>query len=167
MNSVGACALPLAGLRRLIGVVPQNPVLFEGTIPENLLLAKRDATDDEIATVLRISCLEDVVAKAPGGLSYKLGQFGAGLSGGEKQRLAIARTLLQRRPILVFDEATSALDLNTKADVLRHIQSYASERILIVVGHDLSGKELANREISIVRACVRRHRLHGHPSHPL
>ena len=144
-------------LRKRIGVVPQEPVLFEGTIRENLLIGRRRASESEILKAIHVACLEDVLAKRPEGLDCKLGQFGAGLSGGEKQRLAMARVVIQQRPILVLDEATSALDPHIKASVLSRLAEVTADKIVIVVSHDSMTKAWAGREVIVQEGrCVER-----------
>jgi ABC-type bacteriocin/lantibiotic exporter with double-glycine peptidase domain len=140
-------------LRRIIGFVPQDPVLFEGTILENLLLGNRAATDVDIKNVLRVACLDGVVETLPGGLNYHLGPFGAGLSGGEKQRLAVARVLLRDPSMLVLDEVTSALDANVKSTFLRRLADYAGHKAVLIAGHDALIVRWADRVIDFAQTC--------------
>lgn len=136
-------------LRKVIGVVPQEPILFEGTLRENLLFGKPDATDADIEQAIYIACLEEVISKLPLGLDHRLGQFGAGFSGGEKQRLALARVVIQQRPILVLDEATSALDSETKAAILSRLAAFTADKVVLVISHDSVHRAWADRGLLI------------------
>ncbi len=136
INGVDTSSLSLQSLRRAMGVVPQEPILFEGTIRENMLLANRNACDEDIDTALYIAGLDRLLQSLPQGKDHRLGPFGAGLSGGEKQRLALARVILQKRPIVLLDEPTSALDAEVNARVLERLDKLAEPRILFVITHD-------------------------------
>src|SRR5262249_50710951 len=106
-------------------------------------------SEREITQAIHCACLEEVVARVPGGLDYKLGQFGAGISGGEKQRLALARVVIQGRPILVLDEATSALDADTKAPLLTRLAAFTADKLVLVISHDRAIRTWAGRRIVI------------------
>ena len=127
-------------LRRQIGLVTQDTQLFAGTIKENLLLVKPDATDDEIFDVLHKASCDNLLRQSSKGIETLLGEAGMKLSGGEKQRISIARALLRRPRLLIFDEATSALDSLTEEDITRTIRSIsdAREQITILIAHRLS-----------------------------
>ncbi len=137
--------LHLNTVRHAISFVPQDPILFQGTLRDNLLHASPAATADEIASAAWIACFTEVVERLPGGWETELGPMGVGLSGGERQRLAITRALLQRRPVLILDEATSALDPPMEGRLLSRLESYCAGRILICAGHRLSHAQWANR----------------------
>jgi ATP-binding cassette subfamily B protein len=127
-------------LRRQIGFVTQDTQLFAGTIRDNLLFVKPDATDEEILDVLHKASCEQLLLRSPNGIHTILGEGGMKLSGGEKQRISIARALLRQPRLLIFDEATSALDSLTEEDItttIRHI-SAAREQIVILIAHRLS-----------------------------
>ena len=109
-------------LRRQIGFVTQDTQLFAGTIRENLLFVKSDATDDEIIDVLHKASCEQLLSRSPRGINTILGEGGMKLSGGEKQRISIARALLRHPRLLIFDEATSALDSLTEDDITTTIR---------------------------------------------
>jgi ABC-type multidrug transport system fused ATPase/permease subunit len=128
----------LAALRSTVCYVPQSPVLFQGTVAENLRYAKSDATDEDLMRVLSAVRLRDVINRLPEGLNNELGPFGRGLSGGEQQRLALARALLRSAPVLVLDESTSALDLATEQAVLKGIATFYPHSILIIISHRLA-----------------------------
>jgi ATP-binding cassette, subfamily C, bacterial CydC len=122
-------------LRRLVSIVPQRPDLFYGTVWSNLAIARPEATQDELRAVLARVRLLDWVEGLDRGLDTQIGERGVGLSGGQMQRLAIARSLLRRPGILILDEATSELDADLEKAVLDEIYSERGQRTLIVVAH--------------------------------
>jgi ATP-binding cassette, subfamily B, bacterial len=127
-------------LRRQIGFVTQDTQLFAGTIKENLLFVKPDATDEEIVDALHKASCEQLLSRSSKGINTVLGEGGMKLSGGEKQRISIARALLRHPRLLIFDEATSALDSLTEEDITNTIRniSEAREQITILIAHRLS-----------------------------
>lgn len=127
-------------LRRQMGFVTQDTQLFAGTIKDNLLFVKTDATDDEVIAALQKASATQMIAKADKGINTLLGENGMKLSGGEKQRISIARALLRKPRLLIFDEATSALDSLTEEDITNTIRtiSKSQEQISILIAHRLS-----------------------------
>lgn len=125
-------------LREHIGIVPQDTVLFNDTLRSNLLYARPDATDDELADVVRMASLERLVSQCPDGLETVVGERGLKLSGGEKQRIAIARMLLKRPSVMVFDEATSSLDSETERAIMAEIRRVSSGHTSLIIAHRLS-----------------------------
>jgi len=127
-------------LRERIGLVTQDTQLFSGTIRENLLFVRPDATDAECLEVLNQAACQTLLARASKGLDTVIGEGGVKVSGGERQRLAIARALLRRPYLLVFDEATSSLDSRTEEDISRTIRDVATrgDAITILIAHRLS-----------------------------
>jgi len=125
-------------LRRAIGIVPQDSVLFNDTIGYNIGYGKDDATQEEIEAAARRAAIHDFIVALPDGYDAEVGERGLKLSGGEKQRVAIARTLLKDPPILVLDEATSALDSRTEAAIQATLRDVAARRTSIVIAHRLS-----------------------------
>lgn len=130
--------ISLASLRQNIGVVFQDNFLFSGTIRDNLMLGKFDATDEEIKAAIQAACLEDFIAELDKGLDTHIGERGTLLSGGQKQRIAIARAFLKNAPILILDEATSALDNKSEAVVQQAIDNLMKSRTVFVIAHRLS-----------------------------
>ena len=127
-----------SSLRSNIGVVPQDTVLFHDTIRHNIKYGRRDASDKEVETAAANAGLHEKIISWPDGYDTVVGQRGLILSGGEKQRVAIARTLLKSSPILLLDEATSALDTCTEKAVYDAISSGCEGRTTITVAHRLS-----------------------------
>ncbi|MFK8012712.1 MAG: ABC transporter ATP-binding protein/permease [Marinicellaceae bacterium] len=125
-------------LRKTIGIVPQDTVLFNDSILENIRYGRIDATDAEVHQAITMAYLDDFIAQLPEGTHTKVGERGLKLSGGEKQRVAIARTILKKPPILVFDEATSSLDSKSEKMILKAINEMTGETTNLVIAHRLS-----------------------------
>jgi ATP-binding cassette subfamily B protein len=130
--------LSLQALADLVGVVSQETYLFHETVRENLRFAKPDATDDEIELAAKAARIHQVIAALPDGYDTVVGERGYRFSGGEKQRIAIARTLLRNPPILVLDEATSSLDTETERLVQEALDRLSEGRTTIAIAHRLS-----------------------------
>ena len=130
--------MTLASLRRNIGMVSQDTYLFNGTILENLRYAKPDATREEIEDACKKAHIHDFIASLPQGYDTLVGNRGLRLSGGEKQRLSIARVILKNPPILILDEATSALDSISESHIQAAIKPLLKSRTSLVVAHRLS-----------------------------
>ena len=142
--------LDLSFLRRNVGIVSQETYLFNGTIRENLLYAKPDATEEELIAACKKANIYDFVQKQELGLDAMVGNRGLKLSGGEKQRLSIARVLLKDPALLIFDEATSALDSISEAKIQEAIEPIIQTRTSILIAHRLS-TILAADEILVVK----------------
>ena len=125
-------------LRKNIGIVPQDTVLFNETIEHNIRYAKLDASDEEIHQAAKVANLHDFIQSLPEQYKTMVGERGLKLSGGEKQRLAIARTVLKNPKILVFDEATSSLDSHSEQQILSSLKSVAERHTTLVIAHRLS-----------------------------
>ncbi len=139
-NNIALDAVHLDDLRQQVGFVTQDTQLFAGTIKENLLFVNPDATDEEILAVLHKAACQGLLARAEKGIDTVIGEGGVKISGGEKQRLSIARALLRKPSVLVFDEATSALDSLTEEEITKTVQSVAEtkEHLTILIAHRLS-----------------------------
>lgn len=131
-------AVSQASLRRAIGIVPQDTVLFNDTIYYNILYGRPDATPGEVEEAARLARIHDFIASQPEGYQTKVGERGLKLSGGEKQRVAIARVILKRARILIFDEATSALDSKTEREIQVSLDQVSADRTTLVIAHRLS-----------------------------
>ncbi len=125
-------------LRAAIGVVPQDTVLFNDTIRYNIAYGRPGATQDQIEHAARLAQVHDFVLRLPDGYETRVGERGLKLSGGEKQRVAIARTILKDPPILILDEATSALDTRTEQDIQAALRAVSSTRTTLTIAHRLS-----------------------------
>jgi ATP-binding cassette subfamily B protein len=125
-------------LREVIGVVPQDTVLFNDTIHYNIRYGRPDATDAEVEEAARLARIDGFIRALPDGYRTMVGERGLKLSGGEKQRVAIARTILKAPPILILDEATSALDSHTEREIQDALDEVARNRTTLVIAHRLS-----------------------------
>jgi ATP-binding cassette subfamily B protein len=127
-----------ASLRASIGMVPQDTVLFNDTIRYNIRYGRWDASDAEVEEAARLAQIDHFIRMSPMGYETQVGERGLKLSGGEKQRVAIARTVLKAPPILVLDEATSALDTHTEHEIQGALERVAKNRTSLVIAHRLS-----------------------------
>ena len=127
-----------ASLRRAIGIVPQDTVLFNDTIEYNIAYGSPGASHEQVVEAARAARIHDFIVGTPAGYEATVGERGLKLSGGEKQRVAIARTLLKNPPILIFDEATSALDSANERAIQAELQSVAKNKTTLVIAHRLS-----------------------------
>jgi len=139
-NNIPADQIDFDEMRERIGFVTQDTQLFSGTIKENLLFVNPSATDEECLDVLHKAAAKSLLERAEKGLDTKIGESGIKVSGGEKQRLSIARALLRKPHLLVFDEATSALDSLTEEEISKTIReiSLRKDLITIMIAHRLS-----------------------------
>jgi ABC-type transport system involved in Fe-S cluster assembly fused permease/ATPase subunit len=127
-----------ASLRKAIGIVPQDTVLFNDTLAYNIQYGRPDAAPEEVVEAARAAHLGSLIDKLPDGLETMVGERGLKLSGGEKQRVAIARALLKRPSIMVFDEATSSLDSESERVIQQEILEVSQGRTTLVIAHRLS-----------------------------
>ncbi len=125
-------------LRAMIGMVPQDTVLFNDTIAYNIRYGRWDASDEAVQDAARLAQIDHFIEIAPGGYGAQVGERGLKLSGGEKQRVAIARTILKAPPILILDEATSALDSFTEREIQASLDEVSAGRTTLVIAHRLS-----------------------------
>ncbi|MBK3625094.1 ABC transporter ATP-binding protein [Streptomyces sp. MBT49] len=138
LDGVDVRDLDFDTLARAVGVVSQETYLFHATVADNLRFAKPDATDEELHAAARAAQIHDHIAALPDGYDTVVGERGHRFSGGEKQRLAIARTILRDPPVLILDEATSALDTRTEQAVQEAIDALSANRTTITIAHRLS-----------------------------
>jgi ATP-binding cassette subfamily B protein len=125
-------------LRKHIGIVPQDSVLFNDTIGYNIAYGRDDAGEEDVIAAARGAAILPFIEKLPFGFGTEVGERGLKLSGGEKQRVAIARTLVKNPPILLLDEATSALDTRTEQDILATLRKVSAHRTSLSIAHRLS-----------------------------
>lgn len=138
INGVDLRQIRQHSLRRAIGIVPQDTVLFNDSILYNIRYGRPEASDEEVFEAARAAQLHDFILQLPDGYNTKVGERGLKLSGGEKQRVAIARTLLKNPSILIFDEATSALDSKTEKAIQAQLEYAAQGRTVLIIAHRLS-----------------------------
>ncbi len=127
-----------ASLRAAIGIVPQDTVLFNDTIGYNIAYGRPGASQEEIEQAAKLAAIHDFIMSLPQGYKTNVGERGLKVSGGEKQRIAIARTIMKNPPILLLDEATSALDTNTEKDIQSALKAVSQDRTTLVIAHRLS-----------------------------
>jgi ATP-binding cassette subfamily B protein len=137
--------LTLASLRGRVGLCLQTTFLFGDTIRENLLIGKPDASEAELWAALALAGADELVRALPGGLDSKLGSSGVGLSGGQKHRISLARTLLRHPSVLIVDEPFAGLDKDAAHKVAHTLEELARERIVIVIAHDILALEVYDR----------------------
>ena len=143
-----------ASVRRAIGIVPQDTVLFNDTVAYNIAYGQPGATRQEVESAARAARIHDFIAATPAGYDTLVGERGLKLSGGEKQRVAIARTLLKNPPILIFDEATSALDSANERAIQAELRSAAQGKTTLVIAHRLSTVVDAHEILVLEGGCI-------------
>jgi len=143
-----------ASLRRAIGIVPQDTVLFNDTIAYNIAYGKPGASHDEIVAAARSAYIHEFIVSLPDGYNTMVGERGLKLSGGEKQRVAIARTLLKHPAILIFDEATSALDSKSEQVIQAQLKEIAQNRTTLIIAHRLSTIADAAQILVLDKGCI-------------
>jgi len=141
--------LDIDSLREHIAVVFQDNFLFAGTIRDNIMLGKENATEEEVKKAIKSACLDEFIATLDKGLDTEIGERGVLLSGGQKQRIAIARAFLKNAPIVILDEATSALDNKSEAIVQQAIDNLMADRTVFVIAHRLSTVRNADKIVVV------------------
>ena len=131
--------------RRFLSVVPQMPLLFTGTLRDNIVYGMEDVTEEQLRKAVKAANLEDMVSKLPQGLDTMLEEHGANLSGGQRQRIAIARAIIRDPQVILLDEATSALDVISEKEIQEALQSLQKDRTTFIVAHRLSTVKNADR----------------------
>lgn len=137
----------LYSLRSQIGLVPQECLLFEGTIQENIALTKTEASLDEIKEAAKIACAHEFIQDMEAGYSTSVGERGSKLSGGQRQRIAIARMILKRPNLIILDEATSSLDIDTEQKLTKNLSQNFKGKTVLFITHRLSSLTMANQII--------------------
>jgi ATP-binding cassette subfamily B protein len=148
-------------LRAAIGVVPQDTVLFNDTIYYNICYGRPDCTREDVERAAKLARIHDFIMALPLGYETTVGERGLKLSGGEKQRVAIARTILKNPHILLFDEATSALDTRTEQEIQRSLEEVSRGRTTLVIAHRLSTIVNADEIVVLDRGRVVERGRHG------
>jgi ATP-binding cassette subfamily B protein len=138
LDGVPINELPLLKLRQAIAVVPQDTILFNDTIGRNIAFGRWGSSQAQIEQAAKLACLHDFIMKLPEGYETRVGERGVKLSGGEKQRVSIARAVLKQPRIFVFDEATSSLDSHTEREILRGFREVSQTATTLVIAHRLS-----------------------------
>ena len=158
----------LKSLRQQIAIVPQDPILFSGTIAENLRYGQPAATDEQIHQAARLAFADTFIEQMPQGYQTEVGERGVKLSGGQKQRLAIERAFVKDAPVVILDEPTSALDAESESLIKEALQRLLRRRTALIIAHRLSTIEHADRVIVIddgrIRESGRHAELLRHPN---
>lgn len=149
IDGIDIRVIQMESLRQNISVVFQDNFLFSGTLRENILLGKFNATKEEINKAVKDAYLDEFVAELPDGLNTEIGERGIRLSGGQKQRLAIARAMVKNAPVVILDEATSALDNKSEAIVQKALDKLMENKTVIVIAHRLSTIKNADKIVVI------------------
>ena len=145
INNVDISKIPLNLLRQDIGIISQESILFPGTIRENIIIGKYDATEDQVTEALELSKCDDFVNSFPDGYNTEIGERGIKLSGGQRQRLSIARAIIKKPDILILDEATSALDTESERHVQQALNNILGSQTTIIISHRYSTIKNADR----------------------
>jgi ATP-binding cassette subfamily B protein len=138
VDGIDVAKVELHSLRRQLGIVPQDTVLFDGSVEENITLTNPEASTEEVIEAARIAAAHDFIMELPAGYSTEVGERGSSLSGGQRQRIAIARTILQKPRLLIMDEATSALDYQTERVVSENLMQALRGCTVLFITHRLS-----------------------------
>lgn len=154
IDGIDSRQMKLSSLRQQIGIVQQDVYLFNGSIRENILYGKLDATEDEIWQAVSKAELKELVESLPEGLETMIGERGVKLSGGQKQRVSIARIFLKNPPILILDEATSSLDTETEASIQRSLEELSEGRTTLVIAHRLATIQHADRIVVVTKGGI-------------
>jgi len=154
IDGVPASAMNLRKLRELIAVVPQDTILFDDTIAYNIGFGREGSSQAEIEQAARLARLHDFIVTLPNGYQTLVGERGVKLSGGEKQRVSIARAAIKRPRIYVFDEATSSLDSRTEQEISRNLQELSRARTTVIIAHRLSSVIHADEIVVLDRGVI-------------
>ena len=154
LNGVDVRDIELNALRGSIGIVAQDPFLFDGSIRDNLLLAKEGASEEEIWAALSGAHIHEFVEQLPDRLETVIGERGIRLSMGEKQRITIARVLLKNPKVVILDEATSSVDTATERKIQEALDNLMSSRTVLIIAHRLSTVRKANQIVALKKGRV-------------
>ena len=146
--------IDLYSLRNQIGYVPQDSVLFEGSISENISISSPNSYFQEIEKASKIACANEFIQQLPAGYNYQVGEKGQNLSGGQRQRIAIARTILRKPNLLILDESTSALDPDTEKLLIKNLKLYAKNISFIFITHRLNSIQDADQIIVVDKGSI-------------
>ncbi len=141
--------IPLPELYDQVAFVSQDNYLFDDTVRENIRMGRRDATHAEVAAAAREACCDDFIAALPDGYETVIGEGGASLSGGEKQRISIARALLKNAPIVILDEATANVDPENEDRLQKAIEALTRDKTILMIAHRLKTVRRADRILVI------------------
>ncbi|KOP27182.1 peptidase C39 [Hapalosiphon sp. MRB220] len=155
----------LYSLRSQIGIIPQDTLLFDGTVLENIALTNPEATSEEVITAAKIAVAHDFIMNLPNGYNTRVGERGSALSGGQRQRIAIARTILQNPQLLILDEATSALDYDTERQVCTNLIQAFRGRTMFIITHRLSTIQQADEIVLMHQGKVTERGTHNQLMH--
>jgi len=135
----------LESVREQIGIVLQQPILFGTTVRENIMYEKPDASDDEIVAAARAADVHDFIASLPDGYDTEIAEGGASLSGGQRQKIAIARAVIKNPPILILDEPTASLDARAEFEVFQRFKELSHGKTAVLISHRFSSVRMADR----------------------
>lgn len=145
----------LRSYRKFISVVPQSPVLFTGTVRENIVYGLERVSEEEVGHAIEAANLKSVIAKLPKGLDTMIGEHGANLSGGQRQRISIARAIIRDPKVIILDEATSALDTISEKEIQDALDRLIKDRTTFIVAHRLSTVRGADRIVVLDKGKIR------------
>jgi len=154
INNININKVSQESLRKIIGVVPQDTVLFNETIYYNIAYGNTDATEEEIINAAKNADIHNFISTLPDGYKTIVGERGLKLSGGEKQRVAIARTILKNPRIFFFDEATSALDTSTEKEIQKNLENISKYKTTLIIAHRLSTAANADHIIVLDKGII-------------
>jgi ABC-type transport system involved in Fe-S cluster assembly fused permease/ATPase subunit len=154
INNININKVSQESLRQIIGVVPQDTVLFNDTIYYNIAYGKIEATKEEVISAAKNADIHEFISALPDGYETIVGERGLKLSGGEKQRVAIARTILKNPKIFFFDEATSALDTSTEKEIQKNLENVSRDKTTLIIAHRLSTAANADNIIVLDKGAI-------------